>query len=101
MRYYILLFLLPVFVSAQPPPVSPKRPVTPRTGALCCASSGIADPTYTCKNMGLDSFCCTAKPNFKARGCDGLGGIASTGRSVKGFPPPNGECGWTGFIGCA
>ncbi|TLD34121.1 hypothetical protein PspLS_00333 [Pyricularia sp. CBS 133598] len=101
MRCSLLFLLLPAIVSAQPPPVRPDSPVKPQLGGRCCSAEGIADPTLTCKNMTLNSFCCTAAKSFTARGCDGLGGIAAVGRVVKGFPPQNGACGFTGFIGCA
>ncbi|TLS22779.1 uncharacterized protein PpBr36_06728 [Pyricularia pennisetigena] len=102
MRYYLVFFLVaPAIVSAQPPPVSPNNPVTPRTGGLCCSSAGVPDPTNTCKDKGLHSYCCTPKSSFTGRGCDGLGPQAGVGRYVQAFPPQKGACGFTAFIGCA
>ncbi|EHA51020.1 hypothetical protein MGG_17205 [Pyricularia oryzae 70-15] len=101
MRSSLLFFMLSVTVSAQPPPVRPDAPIQPELGGRCCAKEGVADPTLTCQKMGLNSFCCTGRRSFISRGCDGGTGNEAVGRHVQGFPPQNGACGFTAFIGCA
>ncbi|KAK1990608.1 hypothetical protein LX36DRAFT_620485 [Colletotrichum falcatum] len=103
MRYSLVFFLVPAIVSAQRP--TKPVPVTPQTGGLCCSSTGIPDPSGTCAKAQLNSYCCSANPNWTNGGCDGLGVIGfPIGRNVLSFPPGGNDgsvCGTFGFVGCA
>ncbi|KAK1960089.1 hypothetical protein LY78DRAFT_530291, partial [Colletotrichum sublineola] len=111
-----LFFLAPAVVLCQ------ESAGLPQTGPFCCTREGVADPSGTCKAMGLNSFACEsfAKNSDKAfagdstpkGGCDKPELAAfPVGRDVKGFvadstdkipvgPDPNGFT-FTAWIGCA
>ncbi|KAK2048786.1 hypothetical protein LZ31DRAFT_563093 [Colletotrichum somersetense] len=103
MRYSLVFFLVPALASPQrqTTPV----PVTPRTGGVCCSANGVADPSGTCAGAKLNSYCCSAFPNFEGSGCDGHGiNGFPTGRTVQSFPPGGNDgkvCGFLGFVACA
>ncbi|KAK2056009.1 hypothetical protein LY76DRAFT_595507 [Colletotrichum caudatum] len=117
MRYFLFFFVAPVAVLGAVLSAG-----DPQTGQLCCTSNGVADPSGTCKGMGLNSFACESfakndDPAFAGEsspkgGCDKPRVAPFTvGRDVKGFVAgskdainvgPNGEGDTlTGFIGCA
>ncbi|KAK1990355.1 hypothetical protein LX36DRAFT_592753 [Colletotrichum falcatum] len=120
MRYSIF-FLAPVAVLSAVVP-GPASGGDPQTGGLCCTRNGVADPSGTCKAMGLDSFACNSiakndDPAFSGEsspkgGCDKPEVAAfPVGRDVKGFvagskdtipvgPDPRGQT-FNAFIGCA
>ncbi|KAK2007141.1 hypothetical protein LZ32DRAFT_622411 [Colletotrichum eremochloae] len=71
MRYSLVFFLVPAIAAPQRP--TKPVPVTPQTGGLCCSNTGIADPSGTCSgtkadgtNTTLNSYCCSAFPDWSA-----------------------------------
>ncbi|KAK1990448.1 hypothetical protein LX36DRAFT_406442 [Colletotrichum falcatum] len=87
-------------------------------GPYCCNREGTADPSGTCKGMGLNAYACEsiqrndAPPNALTRkgGCDALE-LFPVGRDIKGFvansndslqlgPTSAGDF-FLAFVGCA
>ncbi|KAK1956024.1 hypothetical protein LY78DRAFT_592899 [Colletotrichum sublineola] len=110
MRYSLVFFLVPAIAAPQRP--TKPVPVAPLTGGLCCSSTGIPDPSGTCSgtkadgtDTPLNSYCCSAFPDWSGNGCDGHGiNGFPIGRDVITFPPGGNDgsaCGFQGFIGCA
>ncbi|KAK1995324.1 hypothetical protein LX36DRAFT_725619 [Colletotrichum falcatum] len=94
MRRYLTLFLAPVAVLCDDVPGGEAA-----TGPFCC-NRGTADPSGTCKGMGLNAYACeSVRRNDVAPvvdvlwtviakgGCDfeGMAGLFPVGRDVKGF----------------
>ncbi|KAK2051581.1 hypothetical protein LY76DRAFT_584695 [Colletotrichum caudatum] len=104
MWFSLLFFLVPAII-ASPQRQTKSVPVTPRTGGVCCSSTGISDPSGTCDAAKLNSYCCSAFPNFTGGGCDGYGiNGFPVGRTVQSFPPGGNDgkaCGFLGFVACA
>ncbi|KAI7908743.1 peptidase [Pyricularia oryzae] len=98
------------FPQQSQPDAPPRDPSIPETGNICCAPTGVADPSLTCKNAGLNSFCCINArndffdPDGGKGGCDRFTNF-NTGRSVQKFVPNSQKTCFSGneagFIGCA
>ncbi|KAK2036252.1 hypothetical protein LZ31DRAFT_484279 [Colletotrichum somersetense] len=122
MRYSIFFFFAPAAVLGVGISANPISAGNPQTGQFCCTSNGVADPSGTCKGMGLNSFACEsfaknsdpalAGDSTSKGGCDKPELSAfPVGRNVKGFvasskdsipigPDQIGNS-FTAWIGCA
>ncbi|KAK1971590.1 hypothetical protein LY78DRAFT_711588 [Colletotrichum sublineola] len=121
MRSSILFFLAPLAVLCDEF-AGTQSAGDPATVPLCCSREGVADPSGTCKAMGLNSFACESfrRNDDRAQpldpgpedGCDnGRLELFPVGRDVKAFvadskdkiklgPSSEGDI-FFAFIGCA
>ncbi|KAK1976806.1 hypothetical protein LZ30DRAFT_733639 [Colletotrichum cereale] len=89
MRSFLLFLLAPVAVLSK----DNTQFAIPTKGEVCC-DAGIADPSGTCKGMGLNAYgCCDIandQDDFPLAGCDRTPQYP-TGRKVEGFVAGSGD----------